>query len=87
MRLTRLAMLTILAVTAAGVLQSFPREPSERAVAVCSPVLFLTNAAAEVASSMDDSGRVGPARQPWHGNIHRTCLRIAERLFIAAAES
>jgi hypothetical protein len=87
MRLTRLALLTVLAVTAVGVVQSFPSEPAERAAAVCRPVLFLTSAAAEIASSMDDAGRIGPARQPWHGNVHRACLRIAERVFVAAAES
>jgi hypothetical protein len=87
MRLTRLALLTVLAVTAVGVVQSFPSDPSERAAAVCKPVLFLANAATEIAASMDDSGRIGPVRQPWHGSVHRACLRIAERVFVAAAES
>jgi hypothetical protein len=35
---------------------------------------------------MDDSGHVGPMRQPRHQDVHRACLRVAERLFIAAAE-
>jgi hypothetical protein len=50
-------------------------------------LLFLTTVAAEIASSMNDSGRIGPARQPWHGDAHRACLRIAERVFVAAAET
>ena len=54
---------------------------------LCRPVLFLTNVAGEIASSMNDSGHVGPVRQPWHGDAHRACLRIAERVFVAAAES
>jgi hypothetical protein len=84
---TRLALLTAMAVAAVGALRSFPSEPSERAAVVCRPVLFLTTAAAELASSMNDTGRMGPARQPWHGEAHRACLRIAERIFVAAAES
>ena len=87
MRITRLALLTALVVAAVGAMQSFPHAPSERAAMVCRPVLFMTNVAAELASSMNDSGRVGPARQPWHGDAHRACLRIAERVFVAAAES
>ena len=87
MRVTRLALLTAMAVAEVGTLQSFPNAPSERAAVVCRPVLFLTTAAAEIASSMNDAGRIGPARQPWHGEAHRACLRIAERVFIAAAES
>jgi len=51
------------------------------------PELFLTNIGSEIASSMDDSGRIGPTRQPWHHDVHRACLRIAERVFVAAAES
>ena len=87
MRFTRLTLLTILLLGLAGALQSFPSGPSERAAVVCKPVLFLTNVAAEIASSMNDSGRIGPTRQPWHGNAHRACLRIAERFFLAAEES
>jgi hypothetical protein len=87
MRITRLALLTALVVVAAGAMQTFPSAPSERAAMLCRPVLFLTNVAGEIASSMNDSGHVGPARQPWHGDAHRTCLRIAERVFVAAAES
>jgi hypothetical protein len=86
-RITRLTLLTFLAVAAAGAIKSFPSAPSERAAMLCRPVLFLTNVAGEIASSMNDSGHVGPARQPWHGDAHRTCLRIAERVFVAAAES
>jgi len=86
-RITRLSLLAALAVVAAGAIKSFPSAPSERAAVVCRPVLFLTNVAAEIASSMNDSGRVGPTRQPWHGDAHRACLRIAERVFVAAAES
>jgi hypothetical protein len=87
MRITRLAFFTLLFAAAAAALQSFPSAPSERAAVVCRPVLFLTNVGAEIASSMNDSGRVGPARQPWHDNVHRACLRVAERVFTAAAES
>jgi hypothetical protein len=87
MRITRLTFLTALVLVAAVAMQSFPRAPAERAAMVCKPVLFLTNIAGEIAASMNDSGRVGPARQPWHGDAHRTCLRIAERVFVAAAES
>jgi hypothetical protein len=87
MRITRLALLTFLVLGGAWALQSFPSGPSERAAVVCKPVLLLINVAAELSSSMNDSGRVGPARQPWHGDPHRACLRIAERVFIAAAES
>ena len=87
MRITRLTLLTALAVAVAGAIKSFPSAPSERAAMLCRPVLFLTNVAGEIASSMNDSGHVGPARQPWHGDAHRTCLRIAERVFVAAAES
>jgi hypothetical protein len=87
MRVTRLALLTAMTVAAVSALQSFPSAPSERAAVVCRPVLFLTTAAAEIASSMNDSGRVGPARQPWHGDAHRACLRIVERVFVAAAET
>ena len=86
MRLARLAYLSLLVVAVASMLQNFPRAPSERAAAVCRPVRWLTGAAAAIASSMDDSGHVGPMRQPWHQDIHRACLRVAERLFIAAAE-
>jgi len=86
-RVTRLALLTATAVAAVGAFQSFPSAPSERAAVVCRPVLFLTAAAAEVASSMNDAGRIGPIRQPWHSEAHRACLRIAERIFVAAAES
>ena len=87
MRITRLTLFTVLAVVAAGAMHSFPGAPSERAAMLCRPVLFLTNVAGEIASSMNDSGHVGPARQPWHGDAHRTCLRIVERVFVAAAES
>jgi len=87
MRLTRLTFFTILIVTVASALQAFPSAPSERAAVVCRPVLFLTDVAAEISSSMDGAGRIGPTRQPWHDNAHRACLRIAERVFIAAAES
>jgi hypothetical protein len=86
-RITRLALMTMLVVVAAGAMQSFPSAPSERAAIVCRPVLFLTSVAGEIASSMNDSGRIGPARHPWHGDAHRACLRIAERVFVAAAES
>ena len=87
MRLTRLGLLTLLVAAGATLLQQFPNEPSERAAVVCRPVLFLTTAASEIASSMDDSDRIGRARRPWHYDVHRACLRIAERVFIAAAES
>jgi len=87
MRITRLAFWTAIAVAVATVFQSFPVAPSERAAVVCRPVLFFTNVAAELASSMNDSGRIGPQRQPWHGDVHRACLRVAERVFLAAAES
>jgi len=87
MRISRLAVFTLLVTAAVSVLESFPSAPSERAAVVCRPVLFLTNVAAEIASSMNDSGRVGPARQPWHQDAHRACVRIAERVFTAAAES
>jgi hypothetical protein len=87
MRLTRLSFFTLLIAAGATALQSFPREPSERASVVCRPVLFLTRVAAGISSSMDDSGRIGAARQPWHPQAHRACLRVAERVFIAAAES
>ena len=87
MRLTRLAFFTVLLAAGASALQAFPSEPSQRASVVCRPVLFLTHVAAEISSSMNESGRIGPARQPWHDNAHRACLRIAERIFVAAAES
>jgi len=87
MRITRLTLLMLLVLAAVGALHSFPSAPSERAAAVCRPVLFLTNVAAEISASMNDSGRIGSARQPWHGDAHRACLRIAERVFVAAAES
>jgi hypothetical protein len=87
MRITRLTFFTMLIAVAVSALQAFPSAPSERASVVCRPVLFLTEVAAEVSSSMNDSGRIGPTRQPWHDNAHRACLRIAERVFIAAAES
>jgi len=87
MRITRLGMVALLAAAAASVLEAFPSEPSARAAVVCRPVLFLTNIGSEIASSMDDSGRIGPTRQPWHHDVHRACLRIAERVFVAAAES
>ena len=87
MRVTRLALLTALAAGAIGAWHSFPNAPSERAAVVCRPVLFLTTMAAEIASSMNDAGRIGPARHPWHGEAHRACLRVAERVFVAAAES
>jgi hypothetical protein len=85
-RLTRLAYLSLLVVAVASVLQNFPRAPSERAAVICRPVRWFTGAAAVLASSMDDTGHVGPTRQPWHQDLHRACLRVAERLFIAAAE-
>jgi hypothetical protein len=77
----------MLLVVAAGAMQSFPSAPSERAAVVCKPVLFLTTVAGEIASSMNDSGTIGPVRHPWRGDAHRACLRIAERVFVAAAES
>jgi hypothetical protein len=87
MRVTRLALLTALVFAAVSASKSFPDGAAERATVVCKPVLFFANVAAEIASSMNDAGRIGPARQPWNGEAHRACLRIAERVFIAAAES
>jgi hypothetical protein len=87
MRITRLAFFAVVVAAAVAMLQSFPSAPSERAAVVCRPVLFLTSVASEISSSMDDSGRIGATRRPWHDNAHRACLRIAERVFIAAAES
>jgi hypothetical protein len=87
MRITRLTFFLLLLAGAVGVLQSFPTAPAERAAVICRPVLFLTNVAAEIGSSMNDSGRVGPTRQPWREDAHRACLRVAERVFLAAAES
>ncbi len=86
MRLNRLAFFTLLLGTAAGMLQSFPAAPEERAAVVCRPVRFLTDMAVAIASLMNDSGRIGPAIPPWHDNAHRACLRIAQGVFIAAAE-
>jgi hypothetical protein len=87
MRITRLTFFTMLIAVLASLLQSFPSAPSDRAAVVCRPVLFLTTVASELSSSMNDSGRIGPRRQPWQDSAHRACLRIAERVFIAAAES
>jgi len=87
MRLTRVAFFAVLVAAAANVLQAFPKAPSERAALVCRPVGWLVAAAAAIASSMDDAGHVGPMRQPWHEDVHRACLRVTERLFIAAAEN
>jgi hypothetical protein len=87
MRITRLTFIAIVMAGLAKMLQSFPSEPSERAAVVCRPALLLANVASEISSSMDDSGRIGPTRQPWRYDIHRACLRVAERVFIAAAES
>jgi len=86
MRLTRLTFFTLLIAAAASVLQSFPSAPSERAAVVCRPVRFLTDVAAAISYSMNDSGRVGRAIPPWHDNAHRACLRVAEDVFLAAAE-
>jgi len=87
MRITRLAFWSAIAVAVAAAFQSFPAAPSERAAVVCRPVLFFGNVVAELSASMNDSGRIGPQRQPWHGDVHRACLRIAERVFLAGAES
>ena len=87
MRITRLTFLTVLLLSMVGALQSFPTTAPERAAVVCKPVLLLTNIAAQLASSMNDSGRIGPSRQPWHGDVHRACMRIAERVFVAVEES
>jgi hypothetical protein len=87
MRITRLGFFAVVLAVAASALQSFPSAPSERAAVVCRPVVFLLNVASEISSSMNDSGRIGPMRQPWHEDAHRACLRVAERVFVAAAES
>jgi hypothetical protein len=87
MRITRLTLFALLLAAAVGVLQSFPSAPSERAELVCRPVRLLTGVAGQIASSMNDSGHIGPSRQPWREDAHRVCLRIAERVFTAAAES
>jgi hypothetical protein len=86
MRLTRLTFFAIVFAAVTSWFQRFPSAPAERAVIVCAPVRFLIGAAAAISSSMNDSGRIGPARQPWHDDAHRACLRIAERVFLAAAE-
>lgn len=87
MRMTRLTFFAVVLMAALGALHAFPSEPADRAALVCRPILFLTDVATQLASSMSDSGRVDRIHAPWHDNAYRGCERIAERIFVAAAES
>ncbi len=84
MRMTRwffwMGMLTLIA----GIVRGFPSDPAARARSVCEPLRWLVRVATAVSSSMDDSGRIGPARSPWHDDVQRSCVRITERIFMAA---
>jgi len=86
MRLTRITYFAVLLAMAVSVLQNFPTAASDRATIVCRPVRWIAAAASSIGASMNDAGRVGPVRQPWHQDAHRACLRVAERLFAAFDE-
>jgi hypothetical protein len=83
--LTRTALWVAVLALAADALHKFPAEPDLRAHAVCEPVQWLMSVASAVSSSMDDRGRLGSMREPWRQDVHRSCLRVAERVFRTAA--
>ncbi len=81
MRLARMVLLTVVVTLAASAFRAFPADPLERALVVCQPLRWLIHLAAAISSSMDDSGRIGPVARPWHEDVHRSCVRVAERVF------
>jgi hypothetical protein len=83
-RLARALAWSVVAAVVAGVLRDFPEDPAMRAAVVCAPVQWISAVAASIASSMDDRGRVGPVHAPWREDAHRSCVRVAERIFLAA---
>jgi hypothetical protein len=85
MRLSRAVLWAAVLFIGADAWRAFPDEPDARAHAVCAPVHWLLAAASAVSSAMDDRGRLGPVRPPWHDEAHRSCLRVAERVFRSAA--
>jgi len=87
MRVTRVGLFVMLLLAGLSIFQAFPSEPAQRAALVCRPVRFLADVASALSSSMNDSGRVGALRQPWHDNAYRTCERIAASVLVAADES
>ena len=87
MRFTRAVMWAVVVAVAASGLRTFPQDPAQRAMAVCAPLQWLMSAAVAISSAMDDSGRIGPVRPGWHDDVHRSCVRIAERVFLAAGQA
>jgi hypothetical protein len=69
---------------AANACHDFPQEPLQRAAVVCSPIQWLISVSTAIASAMDDRGRVGHPTEAWRQDLHRSCQRIAERIFSAA---
>jgi hypothetical protein len=81
MTLTRTALWLALLTVAADAFRNFPADADGRARAVCAPVQWLMAVAGAVSSSMDDRGHLGPLREPWRQDVHRSCVRVAERVF------
>jgi len=87
MRLTRMVLLTVIVTLATSVFRAFPADPVERALVVCQPLQWLMHVAYAISSSMDDGGRIGPVARPWNEDVHRSCVRVAERVFQQASWS
>jgi hypothetical protein len=87
MRLSRAILWAVVAAVAASALRAFPEEPSQRAAVVCAPVQWMLSVATAISSAMDDSGHLGPVRPPWREDVHRSCRRIVERVFLAASQA
>jgi hypothetical protein len=87
MRLGRVLMWSVVCALAAAALRAFPEDPAQRAAVVCEPLQWMLAAAASIASAMDDSGRIGSLHPPWREDPHRSCVRVAERIFQAAAQA
>jgi hypothetical protein len=85
MTLTRTALWFAVLLVAADAFRNFPADADARAHAVCAPVQWLMAVASAVGSSMDDRGQFGPSREPWRQDLHRSCVRVAERVFRTVA--
>jgi len=85
MTLTRTALWFAVLVVALDTFRNFPTDADARARVVCQPVQWLVSVAVAVSASMDDHGQVGSMREPWRQDVHRSCVRIAERVFRTTA--
>jgi len=85
-RITRTLLWASAFAAMASACQSFPEDPAQRAGTVCRPLHWALRTAVAVASAMNDRGHLGPTLPPWHEDAHRSCLRIAERVFMATSE-